>query len=144
MQKSSVTVFQDIADSLDNGGRIDDIIIQVSKAFELVPHDRLLRKIAVSRVDPRVVVLMREFLLDRTQSVRLGGQLSEEVRVMSGVLQGSVLGPLLFLAYVNDIWKITESTNIFFADDCIIYRKNLSNNDVELQIDLNRLGEWAF
>jgi hypothetical protein len=72
------------------------------------------------------------------------GPLSEEVRVMSGVSQESVLGPLLFLAYVNDIWINTESTIRLFADDCIIYRKILSNNDVEnLQIDLNMLGERA-
>jgi hypothetical protein len=63
---------------------------------------------------------------------------------MSGVLQGSVLGPLLFLAYVNVIWKNIESTIRLFADDCIIYRKNLSNDVESLQIDLNRLGEWAF
>jgi hypothetical protein len=79
-------------------------------------------------VDSRVVVWIREFLLGRTQGVRVGGQLSEEVRVTSGVPQGSVLGPLLFLAYVNDIWRNIESTIRLFADDCIIYRKIINNN----------------
>ena len=74
-------------------------------------------------MDSRVVVWIREFLLGRTQRVRVGGQLSEEVRVTSGVPQGSVLGPLLFLAYVNDISKSIESTTRLFADDCVIYRK---------------------
>ena len=67
-------------------------------------------KIANSGVDSRVVVWIREFLLGRTQRVRVGGHLSEEVRVTSGVPQGSVLGPLLFLAYVNDISRNIEST----------------------------------
>jgi hypothetical protein len=58
----------------------------------------------------RVVVWIREFLSGRTQRVRVEGQLSEEVRVTSGVPQGSVLGPLLFLAYVNDTWRNMEST----------------------------------
>ena len=93
-----ITVCQNIADSLDNGDRMDAIIIDFYKAFDLVPHGRLLTKIANSRVDTRVVVWIREFLLGRTQRVRVGGHLSEEVRVKSGVPQWSVLGPLLFLA----------------------------------------------
>jgi len=105
-----IKLCQDIADSLDNGDRIDAIVVDFSKAFDLVPHGRLLTKIANSGVDARVVVWIREFLLGRTQRVRVGGHLSEEIRVTSGVPQGSVLGPLLFLAYVNDIW----SNNINF------------------------------
>ena len=58
--------------------------------------------------------------------------------------QGSVLGPLLFLAYVNDIWRNTEFNIRLFADDCIIYRKITDSKDIEkLQKDLNRLGEWV-
>jgi len=87
-------VCQDIADSLHNRDRINAIIIDFFKAFDLVPHGRLLMKIVNSGVDSRVVVWIREFLLGRTQRVRVGGQLSEEVRVMSGVPQGSVLGLL--------------------------------------------------
>ena len=104
-----ITVGQDNADSLDNGERIDTIIIDFSKALDLVPYGRLLKKIANSGVYSRVVVWIREFLLGRTQRVRVGGQLSEEVRVTFGVPQGRVLGPLLFLAYVNDIWRNIES-----------------------------------
>jgi len=79
-------------------------------------------KTANSSVDSRVVAWVREFLLGRMQRVRVGGQLSEEVTVTSGVPQGSVLGPLLFLAYVNDIWRNSVSTIRLFTDDCVIYR----------------------
>jgi hypothetical protein len=78
-------VCQDIADCLDEGICIDAIIIDFSKAFDLVPHDRLLTKLAASRVDSRVVVRARNFLVGRTQMVRVGGQLSKEVKVTSGV-----------------------------------------------------------
>jgi hypothetical protein len=115
-----VTVCQDIADSLDNGGRIDGIIIDFSKAFNLVHNNWLRTKIAASGVDSRVVVWIRDILVGRTQRVRVGGQLSEEVRVTSGIPQGSVLGPLLFLTYIYGIWRNTESTIRLFTYDCII------------------------
>jgi retron-type reverse transcriptase len=137
-----VTVCQDIADLLDEGVRTDAIVIDFSKAFDLVPHDRLLTKIAETGLDLRVVLWVKEFLLGRLQMVRVDGQLSEEVRVTSGVPQGSVLGPLLFLAYFNDIWRNIESNIRLFADDCIIYRKINEISDIDkLQKDLNKLGE---
>ena len=78
--KSQITtVCQDIADSVDNGDRIDTIIVDFSKNFDLVPHGRLLEKIANSGMDSRVVVWIREFLVVRTQRVRVEGQLSHEV-----------------------------------------------------------------
>jgi hypothetical protein len=139
-----ITICQGIADSLDEGVSIDAIIIDFSKAFDLVPHDRLLIKLAAPGVDSRILVWVREFLVGRTQRVRVEGQLSKEVRVTSCVSQGSILGPLLFLSYVNDIWMNIDSTIRLFADDCIIYRKIVNNTDVEgLQKDLDRLGEWA-
>jgi hypothetical protein len=112
-----ITVCQNTAESPDNGDKIDAIIVDFSKAFDLVPHCRLLTKIANSGVDSKVVVWIREFLLCCTQRVRVE-QLSEEVRVTSGIPQGSVLGPLLFLAYINDISRNMESTIRLFADDC--------------------------
>ena len=76
---------QDISDSLVEATRLDMIIIDFSKAFDLVPHDWLLKIIAASGMDSRMVVWIREFLIDRSQRVRVGRHYSEEVRVMSGV-----------------------------------------------------------
>jgi hypothetical protein len=86
----------------------------------LVPHDRLLTKIAETGVKLRVVVWIKEFILGRSQRVRVDGLLSDEVTVTSGVPQGSVYGPLLFLFYVNDIWRDTNSNIRLFVDGCII------------------------
>jgi hypothetical protein len=106
------------------------IIIDFSKAFDSVPHDWLITKIVASGVDSRVVMWVREFLLGHSQKVRVGGQLSEVVRVMSVVPHRKELGPHLLLAYVNDIWRNTESTVRLFADDCIIHRKIMDGRDI--------------
>ena len=94
-------------------------------------------KLAASSVDSRLVVWVKEFLLGRTQRVRVGRQLFREVKVTSCVPQGSVLGPLLFIVFVSDIWSL-------LADDCIIYRKIANKKGISnLQKDLDTLGEWA-
>jgi len=101
-------------------------------------------KIANSDADSKVVAWVKEIILGRAQRVGVGVQLSEEVRVTSGVSQGSLLGSLLLLTYVNDIWRNILSTIKLFADDCVIYRKIFNNEDIEnLQKDLDRLGEWS-
>jgi len=87
---------------LDKRVGIDAIIIDFYKAFDLV-HDQLLMKLVALGMDSRVVVWVREFLVGHTQRVRVGGQLSKEVKVTSGVPEGRVLGPLLSLVYVDDI-----------------------------------------
>ena len=89
-------------------------------------------------MDSRVVVWITEFLVGRTQIVSVEGQLSQEVRVTSAVPQGSVLGPLLFLAYVNDISRNMASTVRLFADDCVIYRRIVKDEDLEI---LQRSGQ---
>jgi len=114
---------------LDEGVSIDAIIIDFSKAFDLVPPDQSLMKLATSGVDSRVVVWVREFLVGRTQRERVGGQLCKEVKVTSGVPQGSVLGPLLFPVYINDTWRNTDSSIRLFADNCIIYRENTQRHE---------------
>jgi len=95
----------------------DAIIIDFSNAFNLVPHDRLLTKLAASGMDSRIVVWVREFLVGHKQRVSVGGQLSKEVKVTSCVPQGSVLGPLLFLVYVNDIWCNIDSSIRLYTDN---------------------------
>ena len=95
-------------------------------------------------MDSRVAVWVREFLVGRTQRVRVGGPLPKEVKVTSGVPQGSVLYPLLFIVYVSNIWRNVDSSVRLFDDDCIIYGKITNKNYIEkLQKDLDTLGKWA-
>ena len=110
-----ITVCQNIVDSLDEGVGVAAIIIDFSKAFNSVPHDWLLTKLAASGVDSRVVVWVQKFRVGHTEKVTVGGQLSKEVKVTAGVVQGSILGPLLFLVYINDIWRNIDSSIRLFA-----------------------------
>jgi len=85
------------------------------------------------------IVRVKEFLLGRSQRVRLNWQIFGEIGVISGVPQGSVLGPLLFLACVNNIWRNPKSIIRLFAEYFIIYRKIMDSSDIaKLQTDLNR------
>jgi len=138
------TVRQDMAGSLDEVIFIYAIIIDFSKAFVLVPHDRLFTKLVASGVDSKVVVWVREFLVGRTERVRVGGQQSKEVKVNSSVPQGNVLCTLLFIVYLSDIWKNIDSSNRPFADYCTIYGKITNKNKIEnFRKDLDTLGECA-
>jgi len=87
-------------------------------------------KLEVSGVVSRVVIWVKEFIVGRKQRVRVRGQISKEVKVTSCVPQRSVLGPLLFIVCVNDIWRNTDSSVRLFADDCIIYRKITNKNNI--------------
>jgi hypothetical protein len=128
---------------LDNGDRMDAIKVDFSNLFDLDPHGRLLVKIANSAVDTRVVVWIWEFLKGRTQRVRVRGKLSDQIRVTSRVPKSSVLGPFLFLAYVNDGRNIEYNIRLF-DDDCVISRKILTTEDmIKLQRNVDRQGEWV-
>jgi len=96
---------------------------------------------AASGVDLSVVVWVREFLVGRTQRVSVGGKLFKEVAGTSGAPQRSVLTPLLFLVYLNDIWRNFVSSISLLADDCIIYGEITNKNYIEsLQKYLDTLG----
>jgi hypothetical protein len=87
-------------------------------------------KLAACSMVSRVVIWVREFIVGRKQRVRVGGQLSKAVKVTSCVLQGSILGPLLFIVYINNIWRNTDTSIKLFADDCIVYRKITNKNNI--------------
>ena len=119
-------------------------MLDFSKAFDRVPHQRLLRKLHHYGVRGPLLSWTENFLTQRSQRVVIDGQSSDWVPVTSGVPQGTVLGPLLFLTYINDIPSGITSKLRLFADDCLIYR-SISNitDSTELQKDLDRLHQWS-
>jgi hypothetical protein len=134
----------DIARALNNRKQVDMAVLDFEKAFDKVPHDRLLLKLDHYGIRGKSLDWIRAFLTGRTQAVVVDGARSNFSPVTSGVPQGSVLGPVLFLLYINDIGHNTTSIVRLFADDCLIYRVIENDNDIgEVQQDLNRLTIWA-
>ncbi len=133
----------DLAEGLQRGGQIDAILLDFSKAFDKVAHKRLLYKLDHYGVRGNTLNWIRSFLSGRTQKVVCEGHRSESADVISGVPQGTVLGPLLFLLYLNDIASTVQSTPRLFADDCLLYRQINSPQDaIQLQNDLDNLQVW--
>ena len=122
---------------------MDVILLDFSKAFDTVPHIRLLNKLQNCKID-NLMTWIKSWLTQRTQSVVVDGTSSSQVSVLSGVPQGTVLGPLLFLLYINDIANKVSSSICLFSDDCILYRVIKCENDsIILQCDPNLLSQWA-
>ena len=138
-----ILTVQDLAFSLENKKQVDLIIMDFSKAFDVVPHNRLLNKLKRYGIQSKTHSWISSFLKHRVQRVVVGGEHSTWADVLSGVPQGTVLGPLLFLTYINDLPNNINSSVRLFADDCVLYREIVNELDHEtLQKDLNTLVNW--
>ena len=128
----------------DVGIQTDLIFTDFAKAFDTVPHKRLLYKLEWYGIRGNTNHWISSFLNNRTQRVVLGGVSSPERSVLSGVPQGTVLGPTLFCIYINDLPEtILYSSVKLFADDCILYKAIHTHDDVEkLQEDLSAFQDW--
>lgn len=139
-----INVVDDLAKAVDDGHRTDVAIFDFSKAFDSVPHRRLLYKLQCYGIRGPILRWISSFLCHRQQRVVINGNQSAWLPVLSGVPQGTVLGPLLFLLYINDIESNISSEIRLFADDCILYRTIKSAADpLALQTDISKLQTWA-
>ena len=128
-----IQLIDNLAHNIDNRIQTDAILLDFQKAFDKVPHQRLLYKLAYYGISPQAHNWVQSFL-NRTQQVLLEGNMSSPINVTSGVPQGSVLGPLLFLIYINDLpdYIQNNSTVKMFADDTIIYHPITNQQDTNL------------
>ena len=134
----------DILTSAEKNKQVDAIFLDFRKAFDKVPHQKLLYKLKVAGINVEVINWIKNFLSDREQRVVIDGVSSNPVKVTSGVPQGSVIGPLLFLVYINDLGSLINSNVRLFADDTVIYRKIESREDrLALSKDLDIIGKWC-
>jgi hypothetical protein len=138
-----LTFLEDITRVIDESISVDAIYLDFAKAFNKVPHQRLAAKFRAHGIEGDVLQWITEWLRGRRQVVSVNGSASEEVPVLSGVPQGSVLGPILFLIFVNDMDEGITSHLLKFADDTKLYLP-LRNDESHavLQEDLNKLCKW--
>lgn len=134
----------DLHFDMDNNLQIDSIFLDFSKAFDRVAHCRLISKLTALKLDSQSLTWLRNFLSNRQQFTIVNNLPSPLCHVTSGVPQGSVLGPLLFIIYINDLPNNLASRVRLFADDCIIYRPISSPDDHHIiQNDLQLISDWC-
>ena len=136
--------FTEIHDIIDKGDPVDAIYLDCKKAFDTVPHKRLIEKLKSYGIVGKVLKWIESFLNDRSQRVMVKGVPSDTLPVWSGVPQGSVLGPVLFLIYINNLLEEVVSGGKLFADDSKLFKRIKSTEDRDiLQEDLMKLQEWS-
>ena len=129
---------------IENGEPLDTIYLDFKKVFDAVPHQRLFRKLQAYGIHGNLLRWIESFLSGRKQQVLLGSCHSRWSPVPSGVPQGSVLGPLLFLVYINDIPDVVTSSIKIFADDTKVYRSVANPFQIQdLQQDIDSVVEWS-
>ena len=139
-----LAVLDEWTEAMEQGSDIDCIYLDFSKAFDSVPHQRLLMKLRKFGISEKNLSWTRAFLLGREQLVTVNGELSRVAAVLSGIPQGSVLGPLLFICFVNDMPNVVHSHIQMFADDTKLYCEvNNMQNAHDLQKDLTALESWT-
>ena len=141
-----IDVLHYVGSRLDRGGQIDMVYLDMSKAFDKVHHDVLIQKLRkVYGFGGNLLRWFRSYLTNRKQCVTVLGGKSNSLSITSGVPQGSILGPALFLLYVNDLPSSVSTSQVaMFADDTKLFREIQTTNDAEqLQDDINNLETWS-
>ena len=139
-----VSTIKDWMESLDGRTPVDAIYLDFRKAFDTVSHKRLLSKLKSYGVHGQVFGWVENFLSNRTQYVSVNGKDSNSIPVTSGVPQGSVLGPTLFIYFINDLPDVVDCSIRIFADDTKIYLPIQSKSDSDkLQTNINHMLEWS-
>ena len=131
--------------ALDRGEHLQTAFLDLSKAYDRVSTAGLLFKLSNAGVSPSAVEWFTSFLTDRTQCVKVNGQMSTWRTPKSGISQGTVLGPTLFLLYINHLPEKLQETASIFADDTTVYAsgKNSSEISAHLSTDLTSASAWA-
>ena len=138
-----IMLTHELLQNMQKGKQTDLILLDFSKAFDKVSHEKLIYKLHNYGVKGKTLTWIKSFLDNRSQTVVVDGKQSRTAPVTSGVPQGSVLGPILFLAYINDLPDNITSQVRLFADDTVVYAAiSRMDDSLALQRDLDTLQTW--
>ena len=141
-----LAITHEIYKSFDDGFEVRGVFLDISKAFDKVWYEGLIFKLKQNGISGNLLNFVCDFLRNRKQRVLLNGQVSDWSDVRAGVPQGSILGPLLFLIYINDLSEGLSSNAKLFADDTSLFSVIHDSNTsaLELNSDLARTNRWEF
>ena len=139
------STYNDLAKTVGESSTVHAVLLDFKKAFDKVPHTLLFKKIQqISGIDNKLISWIQDFLTGRSQQVVVGNTKSSELPVCSGVPQGSVLGPTLFLIYINDLPLAVNCNVSLYADDTLMYSEIRTIEDkVNFQTNINSLQDWS-
>ena len=124
-----LTVMNEWTEALDDGIQIDTVYLDFSKAFDSVPHKRLIKKLEGYGIKGILLEWFKNFLNGRQQRVVINGKTSDWTNLLSGIPQGSILGLILFIIFINDLPGVIGNVCKLFADDCKLYKNIKSEAD---------------
>jgi len=145
-QSSLIRLIDSWLQNIDSGQIVGSVYLDLKKAFDLVDHDILLNKMSMYHFSESVLTLMQSYLSNRQQCVKVGTQKSSFKTIKAGVPQGSILGPLLFLVYINDMpFFLQKGTLDLYADDSTLHVADVGIKNIQstLQNDLNIISNWC-
>ena len=144
MPNKCVMFFLEITKWVDDGSPADVIYLDFQKAFDKVPHQILIFKLKSHGIGNSIINWIEQWLTERRQRVVVEGEVSNWKSVLSGVPQGSVLGPILLFVYINDLEEGVKGKILTFADDTKLFRKTKEIGDkLKLQDDIDKLVRWS-
>ena len=144
-QTALTSLVDEWASAIDKDKLVGILLIDFRKAFDLVNHNILIEKLKLYKCSDATVSLFKSYLSDRLQFTIFNGQMSESASLSVGVPQGSILGPLLFLLYINDLHLISKDSCHMFADDSTFYTSATTVDAIEsnLESNLSEISNWC-
>ena len=139
-----VDIYEKLISNLDSGFHSCAIFLDLAKAFDSVSHDILLKKLCYYGIRGNALELLRSYLHSRSQYVKVNDTISTLIDIIYGVPQGSILGPLLFLVFINDLPDATNFYVKLFADDTFLCSQNKSLELLESDVnfELKKVYSW--